>query len=161
VEAWRCTPRKALIFRENVLRDDAGRPNFTHCKPGRTKKELPGILNWALQGCRDWQEYGLAEPEEVAEATSEYQAGQDTVQGFLEDCCTVQTDAKVRANVLLEAYHRWSGDTVMSRQAFGDRLRDKGFRSERSTGGGYFWGRIALTNPPPGKVYKSQGSEHE
>jgi len=26
--------------------------------------ELPGILNWALEGCLEWQEQGLQEPQE-------------------------------------------------------------------------------------------------
>src|SRR5262249_14786881 len=44
------------------------------------RAELPGILTWAVQGCRAWQAQGLAEPDEVIQATHAYQAEQDVLQ---------------------------------------------------------------------------------
>jgi putative DNA primase/helicase len=35
----------------------------------RLKAEWPGILQWMIDGCLDWQEMGLAPPEAVIEAT--------------------------------------------------------------------------------------------
>ena len=35
----------------------------------RLRAELPGILAWALRGCRDWQQHGLQPPGLVADAT--------------------------------------------------------------------------------------------
>ena len=57
-------------------------------------EELSGILNWALEGCRDWQKYGLwaLTPERVTRLLAEYrneQAESDPVQRFLDEYCTI------------------------------------------------------------------------
>src|SRR5262249_32676277 len=119
--------------------------------PEKLKAELPGILAWAVQGCLDWQRYGLGEPDEVRKATSDYQCEQDTVQGFIGECCVVHPDVRVKASLLLEAYHGWSGDRLRSVQAFGQRLGEKGFQSKRGHGGGYFWHGIGLPSTPAGE----------
>jgi putative DNA primase/helicase len=113
--------------------------------PEKLKAELPGILAWAVRGCLDWQRYGLGEPDEVRQATATYQAEQDTVQGFLAECCFVHAEARVKSAALLEAYHEWSGDRVMTAPAFRERLKDKGFSApQRGHGGAYFWHGIGL-----------------
>src|SRR5262249_33239769 len=71
--------------------------------PDKLKAELAGILAWAVRGCLDWQRFGMAEPVEVREATTRYQAEQDSVQGFLNECCTRHPDAKVNSSALLAA----------------------------------------------------------
>ncbi len=116
--------------------------------PQKLTAELPGILAWAVQGCLDWQREGLAEPDEVRQATAAYQSEQDSVQGFLSDCCQLLPEARVKASALLDAYQKWSGDRLMTLQGFGQRLREKGYESKRGHGGGYFWHGIGL--PPDG-----------
>jgi P4 family phage/plasmid primase-like protien len=113
--------------------------------PDKLKAELPGILAWAVRGCIEWQRHGLGEPDEVRQATTAYQAEQDTVQGFLDDCCFVHTSAAVNSSALLDAYHKWSGDKLMTPPAFRERLKDKGFPApQRGTGGAYFWKGLGL-----------------
>lgn len=43
----------------------------------KLKAERPGILQWMIDGCLDWQERGLAPPEAVTKATDAYFAGED------------------------------------------------------------------------------------
>jgi putative DNA primase/helicase len=119
--------------------------------PERLKAELPGILAWAVRGCLDWQNYGLGEPAEVRQATAAYQSEQDSAQGFLDECCVLIPGARVRASALLEAYQVWSGDRLMSRQVFNQRLREKGFESRRGHGGAYFWHGIGLAQEGSGE----------
>lgn len=38
---------------------------------------LRGILNWAIEGCLEWQRYGLGTPAEVTKATEEYRNEQE------------------------------------------------------------------------------------
>jgi putative DNA primase/helicase len=52
-------------------------------------RELPGILAWALEGCRLWQKEGLSFPESVINATGEYRRDSDHVGRFIEECCAV------------------------------------------------------------------------
>ena len=45
------------------------------------RAEFPGILSWALQGCRDWQQHGLPMPDKVAAATADYRSEMDALSG--------------------------------------------------------------------------------
>jgi putative DNA primase/helicase len=119
--------------------------------PEKLKGELPGVLNWCIQGCLDWQRHGLGEPDEVRQATSKYRAEQDTVQGFLDECCVLHPEARVKSSALLEAYHEWSGDRVMTSPAFRERLKERGFESKRGHGGAYFWHGVGLAQPGAGE----------
>jgi putative DNA primase/helicase len=112
--------------------------------PAKLKAELPGILAWGVAGCLDWRRYGLGEPDEVRQATTEYQSEEDLVQGFINECCHLHPEAKANSSALLAAYLAWSGDKLMTAPAFRKRLKDKGFQSKEGTGGRWFWRGLAL-----------------
>ncbi|HKI32952.1 MAG TPA: phage/plasmid primase, P4 family [Gemmataceae bacterium] len=112
--------------------------------PAKLKAESSGVLAWAVAGCLDWQRYGLGEPDEVRQATSQYQAEQDVVQGFIDECCQLYPEAKANSSGLLAAYIAWSGDKLMTAPAFRKRMKDKGFESKEGTGGRYFWRGLQL-----------------
>jgi putative DNA primase/helicase len=114
--------------------------------PDKLKAELPGILAWCLRGCLEWQRSGLGEPDEVRQATASYQAEQDTLAEFFAECCFVHPEAKCRASDLLDAYQRFSGDKIMTANAFGKRLKERGYENRPGTGGYTFWHRIGLRN---------------
>lgn len=109
----------------------------------KLKDEFPGILAWAVRGCLEWQQNGLADPEEVTQATEEYQREQDTLAGFITDRCVVGDFVKVKSSLLLKAYQEWSGDKVITPQAFRKRLNDKGFQS-KETGGSFYYHGVGL-----------------
>jgi putative DNA primase/helicase len=115
--------------------------------PAKLRAELPGILNWAIEGCLDWQRNGLGEPPEVHNAVSEYRAEMDTIGRFIEECCTLGPNLKTLASDLFTAYQGWSGDQAMNQKNFGSALRAKGF--ERVKSGVYSWHGIGLTEAPP------------
>ena len=58
--------------------------------PEKLKAEMPGILNWAIEGAIEWFNGGLLPPEEVKAATSDYQSEMD---GFAEFCKTMLIEA--------------------------------------------------------------------
>jgi putative DNA primase/helicase len=96
----------------------------------KLKGELPGILNWALEGCRAWQAQGLNPPELVTEATRAYRSELDVVGRFLEECCTENKNAESRASDLYGRYTSWCegvGETAATQTAFGKALSEKGF----------------------------------
>ena len=89
--------------------------------------ERPGILNWCLAGCLDWQRNGMQTPEEVMLATEDYQRDQDMLSVFVEERCILADDAKVRPMQLFAEYVAWSktiGDhQPLDRNSFYARVR--------------------------------------
>ncbi len=110
---------------------------------GKLKAELPGILAWAVRGCLEWQQTGLADPKEVTDATKAYQNDQDTLGCFLSECCVIAPFAKVKSSVLLKSFHEFANTKEMSRQTLQKRLNEKGFQSERQ-GANYWYLGIGL-----------------
>jgi len=84
-----------------VLRnvDDAAKRRFNVVpftrKPAEPDKQLeaklraewPAILRWMIDGCLDWQENGLIQPQSVVDATTTYFSEQDTMRQWLDECC--------------------------------------------------------------------------
>lgn len=98
---------------------------------GKLIAEGPGILNWALEGCREWQDEGLKEPSDVKTATADYKSESDPLNEFLEDCCTINADSKDTSARLYEAYAAWAlreglkQRETLSHNAFSRRLASR------------------------------------
>ena len=105
--------------------------------------ELPGILNWAIKGCLDWQRNGLQPPAKVQAATQAYRKEMDVIAAFFADCCVLHREARVSASALYQAYQHWceqSGEYAEKQRNFGIRLTERGV--ERYAGAkGYSWWR--------------------
>ena len=71
------------------------------------KGELSGILNWAIQGCKDWQAQGLCPPEKVELATQAYREEQNRFTPFLSECCEIDTTKSVKHKTLWKRYQAW------------------------------------------------------
>ena len=56
-----------------------------HDLSARLEAELPGILNWAIDGCLAWQTEGLAEPDAVRADTDAYRRSEDMLQQWVGD----------------------------------------------------------------------------
>jgi putative DNA primase/helicase len=69
--------------------------------------EMPGILNWAIQGCLEWQRIGLDIPASVNEAIIEYRADQDVLSQFLLEKCRTGSAYKVRKDYLYQTFIAW------------------------------------------------------
>jgi putative DNA primase/helicase len=89
-------------------------------------RELPGVLNWAIEGCLAWQRDGLGLPGAVKAATSGYIAEQDRLQAFIaEECVIGGPDFRVRANMLYVRYAGWckqTGEEPCSMRKFGEMI---------------------------------------
>jgi putative DNA primase/helicase len=108
--------------------------------------ELPGILNWALAGCRAWQEGGLRPPETVQVATESYREESDHMPAFMEECCVQAAIAKVEKGTLFTEYTGWcqrNAEAPMPKLELGRRLKALGITDEKSNGR-RFWKGIGL-----------------
>lgn len=104
----------------------------------KLRAELPGILNWALDGCLAWQADGLNTPPAVAAATGEYRGEMDLIGAYLEDCCQQDPAARCRAAELYTAYvahAKANGNDPAAAQTFGRRLAERGFKRVQSRAG--------------------------
>jgi putative DNA primase/helicase len=77
--------------------------------PEKLKAELPGILNWAIEGYIRWQREGLNVPEAIRAATHEYRSDMNPLVEFLDERCQIETEGSnyVPARVLYTAYKTW------------------------------------------------------
>lgn len=102
----------------------------------KLEAELPGILNWAIQGCLDWQRSGLQPPAKVQAATQAYRDEMDVFGPFIAERCVIHRAADVRASELWNAYKAWceeSGTKEQTQTKFGKYLSAKGFVVEKSS----------------------------
>jgi len=103
----------------------------------KLKQELPGILNWALEGSQLWLEGGLQEPECVTEATAQYRSSMDVLGTWIEDQCECGHTQSSSAKSLYDSYRYWAincGEWVMTKRKFGLKLTERGFYRYKSNG---------------------------
>jgi putative DNA primase/helicase len=104
----------------------------------RLVPELPGILNWALEGLAAYQREGLNPPPAVRSATQDYQQDMDVVGQWIDDRCIVDSRVVVPTGIAYDDYSRWAqGETgwVLPRLKFRRNLTDRGFRAHKGTAG--------------------------
>ena len=91
------------------------------------RPEHPGILNWALDGLKAYREIGLAPPDAVRGATTEYREDMDVLAQWLKDRCEIGPKARVPSTDAYADYARWADDNIgwtMSHTRFIRRLGD-------------------------------------
>jgi putative DNA primase/helicase len=124
----------------------------------KLRGEMVGVLAWMVEGCLEWQEHGLGEPESVRAATDQYRAEMDTLAAFIEDRCVVRKDAVAPATPLYKQYQMWCDDTgekPETQKMFGMRLRELGFASDKIKRGphkdrkGWFGIGLRADHPDP------------
>ena len=97
--------------------------------------ELPGILNWAIRGCLEWQRRGLEPVGKVREVTSAYRAESDLIAQFLEEKASSVLTEKVKASDLYKVYKSWCeehGEYVITGTQFGKCMQEKGFTKKKT-----------------------------
>jgi putative DNA primase/helicase len=114
----------------------------------RLRAEAPGILNWLIRGCLDYQREGLNPPAAVLDATAEYRRQQDPLGDFLERRCRLGFGERCAPSDLYMAYRTWaeqSGERPMSSADFCARLRERDLIQHRN-GKARWWEGIGLRN---------------
>jgi P4 family phage/plasmid primase-like protien len=104
--------------------------------PDLLKEEWPGILQWAIEGCLEWQRIGLKRPESVKVATRDYLGEEDTLGRWIEDCCTVGPSLKVGASEAYNSYKSYvdkAGEGVVSQKRFSQRMEARGYGRQKTS----------------------------
>jgi putative DNA primase/helicase len=103
----------------------------------KLRQELPGILCWTLEGCRLWQQHGLAAPQAVQHATAAYRDEEDIFGDFLDDEFEITSAGWVSVKAIGRAYETWCqrvGQRPFGAKAFNSKLRDRGFEEDENGG---------------------------
>jgi putative DNA primase/helicase len=107
--------------------------------PEKLRKEWPGILAWAIEGCLEWREHGLCAPVAVTAATADYLDAEDALAGWLAECCMADPDVNadpLPSSLFYSSWRTWaerSGEYVGSQKRFVQAMVSKGYQSERIT----------------------------
>ena len=132
-----------------VFNDDKGehmaeRLKFLHCRNSipeaerdpflrdKLSRERSGILNWALEGLRDFIDNGYQLPKcESSDALMQrYRQKYDTIYAFVSECCVVDKKSSVRKTDLEAEYNTYCNDNNLSAVAdrnMQDRMASHGF----------------------------------
>ncbi len=99
--------------------------------------ELPGILNWAIEGCQLWLNGGLNPPEIVLEAVRNYRSEEDTIGNFIEECIRHMEGISTNATEVYQRYKQWAeerGEFILSQTKFGKSLGEHGIKRSKTKG---------------------------
>lgn len=110
--------------------------------------EMPGVLAWAVEGCKEWRSKGLGTCNAVEIETTEYRQTEDVVGSFLADRCVLNPSIWTPIAMLHTEYVRWAADTghnpPMSSNALSDRLRDRPGLSYKRKHEGRGWQGVGM-----------------
>lgn len=73
----------------------------------KLRDEASGILQWAVDGCLDWQSNFLAPPHRVLAATQEYFDEEDTISQFFAECCDFNKLYRAKTSDVYKRYQSW------------------------------------------------------
>lgn len=108
-------------------------------------QEREGILKWCVDGCLMWLKEGLDDiPAAIKKLMQDYFEDNDTIGQFIDECCTVDPNSRIKGGELLNAYNsflgagaRWRGVKL---QSFKQDMQRRGFEYKRFNAGRYFLG---------------------
>ena len=103
----------------------------------KLQAEWPGILQWAIEGCLEWQRIGLAPPKAVTEATEEYMEAEDTIATWIAACCVTSRYNAEISSTLYGSYKTWAdaaNEDAMSHKRFSQALAARGYSAKKSDG---------------------------
>jgi putative DNA primase/helicase len=140
--------RVNMIPFDVVIPKDERDPHFGN----KLEDEGPGILQWMIDGCLDWQEHGLAPPETVTKATDDYFTTQDSFSLWVEDRCERNANAWTKTTELFASWKDWAekaGVRFGAMTEFGDTLTKEGFSWKHTEMGNGYWGLLVRQDRPP------------
>ncbi len=107
------------------------------------RAEWPGVLEWMIEGCLEWQRIGLTPPAAVTRATVDYLVAEDSLATWMSDRCDRNPQSWTSAKALFESWKSWAesaGEYVGSQKRFSQNLEARGILPDRNMVGRGFRG---------------------
>lgn len=114
----------------------------------KLSNELPGILNWAVEGAKRWNSSGITIPAAIKEAGDTYRASEDKMSEFVADCLEFTPLGQIKFNDVMELATEWFKKNNLFAppdKAIAERLAEGGAERYR-TAEGRFWRGVTLRN---------------
>ncbi len=106
--------------------------------PAKLAEELPGILQWAMDGTKLWLSDGLKSPACVTEASGEYRDEEDTLADFIADEIEDDPNERTDTGGMFLRYQEWAVRNGLrypiTLRTLTKRLRERGMRLNRTNG---------------------------
>ena len=116
--------------------------------PEKLSEEMPGILQWIIDGALDYQRVGLRPPQLVSEATAEYFESEDLFKEWLDELCELSPAAYEKPDTLYESYKNYAlaaSEIPATGVEFRQRMENAGFKRGNSRAkGGRHWQGVSL-----------------
>ncbi len=103
----------------------------------KLRDEWPQILQWMIEGCRDWQANGIVRPQIVQHATTEYFSREDTFGQWLADNCEFAPETYATPLTLYRDWQLFSsdhGEQPGTLKKFVSAMSQRGLSSIKSNG---------------------------
>jgi putative DNA primase/helicase len=117
----------------------------------KLKAEWPGILQWMVAGCIEWQEIRLKPPEAVTQATDAYFAGEDGYSDWIADRCEVTAGFWSRSSDLFASWKDWAekaGQHAGDSKRFREEMERLGHPLKHTKTGNFYVGLCIRQDPP-------------
>jgi putative DNA primase/helicase len=123
------------------------------CDPDLASKiietELPGVLAWAIEGCRKWQANGnLLLPQSIKDARASYRADTDVLGTWLRERTIQKPLSRLPARSAYQSYRHHlidNGHSAPSETTFGRQMGSRGLEKVR-TKSGFIYEHLALVD---------------
>jgi P4 family phage/plasmid primase-like protien len=132
--------RKVLVLNFNRRFTEDERDKYLRDK--LREQELPGILNWAVEGARRLLRQGRFTDDKILRSdAADFMAKMNNILAFVMDCCVLHPNVHGESNELFKEYKEWA-DAKLYRKVgqgkFGDQLESlDGVKKERHRVGGH------------------------
>lgn len=120
------------------------------------KEERPGVLNWALDGLREYYRLDDLHPTaDMRTAANEYRSENDSAKLFFDDMCTVMEHCRISHKALYKAYRTYcesNGIPPMGVRRFKDAMEPLARKSNcvvKKMTTGVIWFGFTVTEPFP------------
>ena len=113
----------------------------------KLRAELPGILSWAIRGCLLWQQEGLAEPDVVRDAASQWRRDANHVKRFFTEKIALNPNLHTPAAVMHNEFLGWckqNGEAPMSAAELKTQLTEKCDLTHKRTKAGSIWVGVTI-----------------
>lgn len=114
--------------------------------PQILRREACGVMQWALEGLKEWRRIGLAPPVVVTDATEAYREEMDVLADFLSDCCDVDENgvqaSRASNKEVYARYCTWAKEQGLRQQShrwLSRSLVDRGYVQDPSRKEGQRW----------------------